>query len=239
MNFPCGPLDTIQLIALILFALLTLQCLLGIGLGIGFLLQPPLYNTIVDLNSAFDKQTYFSIYAPHILLIIGSGLVAIPIILGIVGILRRRWLYLMICLALLSLYMACLSGAVASGFAYYDQLKQNLQNDASNYSTNLIWTSIRSTYNCTINNCVSTLDDIMHANKQRIGIISSVFLLVPLLTSIIIIFHMRRDLRQPNFNDRTKLIKVYACRLLIIIKIVIISMDNHVTILIHTILKQR
>ncbi|CAF0750655.1 unnamed protein product [Rotaria sordida] len=223
MNFPCGPLDTIQLIALILFALLTLQCLLGIGLGIGFLLQPPLYNTIVDLNSAFDKQTYFSIYAPHILLIIGSGLVAIPIILGIVGILRRRWLYLMICLALLSLYMACLSGAVASGFAYYDQLKQNLQNDASNYSTNLIWTSIRSTYNCTINNCVSTLDDIMHANKQRIGIISSVFLL----------------LRQPNFSDRTKLIKVYACRLLIIIKIVIISMDNHVTILIHTILKQR
>ena len=63
MNFPCGPLDTIQLIAFILFGLLTIQCLLGIGLGIGFLLQPPVYNTVVSLNSAFNKQAYFSIYA--------------------------------------------------------------------------------------------------------------------------------------------------------------------------------
>jgi hypothetical protein len=63
MNFPCGPLDTIQLIAFILFGLLTLQCLLGIGLGIGFLLQPPVYNTVINLNSAYHKQAYFSIYA--------------------------------------------------------------------------------------------------------------------------------------------------------------------------------
>jgi hypothetical protein len=63
MNFPCGPLDTIQLIALILFGLLTLQSLLGIGLGIGFLLQPPLYNTVISLDSAFNKNAYFSIYA--------------------------------------------------------------------------------------------------------------------------------------------------------------------------------
>lgn len=66
MNLPCGPLDTIQLIALILLGLLTLQCLLGIGLGIGFLLQPPVYNTVVSLNSAFNKQAYFSIYARKI-----------------------------------------------------------------------------------------------------------------------------------------------------------------------------
>jgi hypothetical protein len=128
----------------------------------------------------------------HILLIIGSGLVAVPIILGIFGLLRRRWLFLMICLALLSFYMAILSGAVASGFAYFDQLPQNLQNDSINY-TNNVWTNIRSTYNCT-GTCVSTLLHAMHANKQRIGIISSVFLLVPLLTSIMIIFHMRRDI---------------------------------------------
>ncbi|CAF2989504.1 unnamed protein product [Rotaria socialis] len=193
MNFPCGPLDSIQLIALILFGLLTLQCLLGIGLGIGFLLQPPLYSTVINLNSAFNKQAYFSIYAPHILLIIGSGIVALPIILGIFGILRRRWRYLMICLALLSLYMACLSGAVASGFAYFDQLERNLRSDSINYSTNTIWTQISSTYNCAISSCVTQLDNIMHENKQRIGIISSVFLLVPLLTCITIIAHMRRD----------------------------------------------
>jgi len=192
MNFPCGPLDTIQLIALILFGLLTLQCLLGIGLGIGFLLQPPVYNTIINLDSAFNKQAYFSIYAPHILLIIGSGLVAVPIILGIFGILRRRWFYLMICLALLSLYMAFLSGACASGFAYFDQLKQNLQNDRNDLDP--VWITIRSTYNCNMNDCVSTLTDVMHMNKQRIGIISAVFLLVPLLTSITIMFHMRRDI---------------------------------------------
>ncbi len=132
-------------------------------------------------------------FLAHILLIIGSGLVALPIILGIFGILRHRWRYLIICLALLSLYMAFLSGAVASGFAYFDQLLQNLQNDIASYSTNSVWTSISSTYNCTINTCVSTLDAAMNANKQRIGIISSVFLLVPLLTTITIIFHMRRD----------------------------------------------
>ena len=63
MNLPCGPLDSIQIIGLILFILLTLQSLLGIGLGIGFLLQPPLYRTIIDLNAAFNRQAYFSIYA--------------------------------------------------------------------------------------------------------------------------------------------------------------------------------
>lgn len=135
----------------------------------------------------------WGVFLAHILLIIGSGLVALPIILGIYGILQRRWRYLMLCLALLSLYMAFLSGAVASGFAYFDQLKQNLQNDLTTFSTNSVWTSVRTTYNCTINTCATTLDDVMHANKQRIGIISSVFLLVPLLTTISIIFHMRRD----------------------------------------------
>lgn len=134
-----------------------------------------------------------SSFSAHILLIIGSGLVALPVILGIVGILRRRWRYLMLCLALLSLYMAFLSGAVASGFAYFDQLKQNLQSDLNTSSTNAVWSSIRTTYNCTFSTCATTLDEVMHANKQRIGIISSVFLLVPLLTTITMIFHMRRD----------------------------------------------
>jgi len=193
MNFPCGPLDSIQLVALILFGLLTLQCFLGIGLGIGFLVQPPLYNTIISLNAAFNRQAYFSIYAPHLLLIIGSGIVALPIILGIYGVLRRRWLYLMICLALLSLYMACLSGAVASGFAYYDRLRPTLEQDVA-VTTASIWSSVQTTYNCTRTTCVSALESAMYANKQRIGIISSVFLLVPLLTSIMIIFHMRRDI---------------------------------------------
>ena len=127
----------------------------------------------------------------HLLLIIGSGIVALPIILGAFGVLRRRWRYLMICLALLSLYMAFLSGAVASGFAYYDQLRPTLEADAQ-ATTNPVWPSIRTTYNCT-NNCISVLENAMYANKQRIGIISAVFLLVPLLTSIMIIFHMRRD----------------------------------------------
>ncbi len=63
MNFPCGPLDSIQLIALILFILLILQSLLGIGLGIGFLVQPPLYGTIINLDAAFNRIAYFSIYA--------------------------------------------------------------------------------------------------------------------------------------------------------------------------------
>lgn len=95
--------------------------------------------------------------------------------------------------------MAFLSGACASGFAYFDQLKVNLQNDTRNYATNDVWRSVTSTYNCstitttTIPTCVSKLDDVMHANKQRIGIISAVFLLVPFLTFIIIIYLMRRD----------------------------------------------
>ena len=129
----------------------------------------------------------------HLLLIIGSGIVAIPIILGVFGILRRRWFYLMICLALLSLYMACLSGAVASGFAYYDQLRPTLETDYQDTS-NPVWSPIQTTYNCSRPTCVSVLESAMYANKQRIGIISSVFLLVPLLTSIITIFHMRRDI---------------------------------------------
>lgn len=109
----------------------------------------------------------------------------------------------MLCLALLSLYMAFLSGAVASGFAYFDQLKQNLQSDLNTFSTNAVWTSVRTTYNCNFNTCATTLDEVMHANKQRIGIISSVFLLAPLLTAIIIIFYMRRDVlyfnRHPTY----------------------------------------
>lgn len=63
MNLPCGPLDWVQFVGLILFVLLTLQSLLGIGLGIGFLLEPPLYNTVINLNAAFNRQAYFSIYA--------------------------------------------------------------------------------------------------------------------------------------------------------------------------------
>ncbi|CAF1440089.1 unnamed protein product [Rotaria sp. Silwood1] len=193
MNFPCGPLDTIQLIALILFVLLTLQSLLGIGLGIGFLLEPPLYRTIIDLNSAFNRQAYFSIYAPHILLIIGSGIVLIPIILGVVGILRRRWRFLIISLALLSLYMAILSGAVASGFAYYDRLRPTLETDIAQTSAS-IWPTVRTTYNCTGTNCVTALENAMYSNKQRIGIISVVFLLVPSLITLIMMFQMRRDI---------------------------------------------
>ena len=134
-----------------------------------------------------------SIILAHLLLIIGSGIVAIPIILGIMGILRRRWLFLMICLALLSLYMACLSGAVASGFAYYDQLRPTLDTDYQDAS-NAVWSTVQTTYNCTRSTCVSTLEKAMYDNKQRIAIISCVFLLVPFLTSITTIFHMRRDI---------------------------------------------
>lgn len=89
--------------------------------------------------------------------------------------------------------MAFLSGAVASGFAYYDQLRPMLNADASN-TNNPVWLSIGTTYNCFSTGCASTLENAMYANKERIGIISSVFLLVPLLTCIIIIFHMRRDI---------------------------------------------
>ncbi|CAF0776036.1 unnamed protein product [Didymodactylos carnosus] len=173
MNFVFSALDTIQKIALLLFTLLAIQCLLGIGLGIGYLLQPPLYT--------------------HLLLIIGSGLVAVPIILGIFGIVQRRWRYLMACLAFLSLYMSILSGSVACGFAIYDQLDPVLKQDILQ-TTAPIWTNIQTTYSCTRANCVQALESAMYANKQRIGIISVCFLLVPILTSITIIFHMRRDL---------------------------------------------
>jgi hypothetical protein len=210
MNLPCGPLDSIQLIALILFILLTLQSLLGIGLGIGFLLQPPLYSTIINLNAAFNRQAYFSIYArksysfksmsnknffvlAHILLIIGSGIVAIPIIFGILGILKRRWRYLIISLALLALYMSILSGACASGFAYYDRLDPTFQIDIAQ-TTAPIWTSVSTTYNCVGTNCVTVLENAMYSNKQRIGIISAVFLLVPGLTILLLMYQMRQDI---------------------------------------------
>lgn len=211
MNFPCGPLDSIQLLALILFILLTLQSLLGIGLGIGFLLQPPLYRTIIDLNSAFNRQAYFSIYArmfqnfilkskkrkinmflAHILLIIGSGIVIISIVCGFIGVLRRRWRFLIISLIFLSLYMSILSGACASGFAYYDRLRPTLETDIAQTSAP-IWTSIRSTYNCAGTSCITALENAMYSNKQRIGIISAVFLLVPGLTILILLYQMRQD----------------------------------------------
>ncbi|CAF3481446.1 unnamed protein product [Rotaria socialis] len=193
MNFPCGPLDSIQLIALILFILLIFQSLLGIGLGIGFLLQPPLYGTIIDLNSAFNRQAYFSIYAPHILLIIGSGIVIIPILFGVLGILRRRWRYLIISLALLALYISILSAAAACGFANYDRLRPTLETDVSQTSVS-VWSSVRTTYNCTGTNCIVALENAMYSNKQRIGIISVIFLVIPLLTILIIMLQMRRDI---------------------------------------------
>ncbi|CAF0775893.1 unnamed protein product [Didymodactylos carnosus] len=193
MNLVFSALDTIQRITLVLFLLLAIQCFLGIGLGIGYLVESPLYNTIIGLNQAFNRQTYFSIYAAHLLLIISSGLVAVPIVLGILGIVQRRWRFLMTCLAFLSLYMAALSGSVACGFAIYDQLDPTLKQDSTQTNAQ-IWTNIQTTYNCTRTNCIQVLETAMYANKQRIGIISSCFLLVPLLTSIMIILHMRRDL---------------------------------------------
>lgn len=100
----------------------------------------------------------------------------------------------MIALALLSLYMALLSGAVASGFAYFDQLKVNLQNHCGQAITDPTCSSISSIYGCPRNDCIGRLDEIMHESKQRIGIISAVFLLVPLLTSITLMYHMRRNI---------------------------------------------
>ena len=129
----------------------------------------------------------------HILLIVASGIVIIPIIFGIWGIVRRRWRFLIVCLALLALYMALLSGAVASGFAYYDQLRPTLQNDVSQASAP-IWAPVRTTYNCAGTNCVSALENAMYFNKQRIGIISAVFLLVPSLLILVIMLQMRRDI---------------------------------------------
>ncbi len=89
--------------------------------------------------------------------------------------------------------MAILSGACASGFAYYDRLDSTLQTDVAQ-TTASVWTSIRTTYNCTGTNCVTALENAMYSNKQRIGIISAVFLLVPSLIIIIIMFQMRRDI---------------------------------------------
>jgi hypothetical protein len=63
LNLPCGPLDTIQLLALVLFVLLGLQSVLGICLAFAFLFQSPLYTTVINLNAAFNRQAYFSIYA--------------------------------------------------------------------------------------------------------------------------------------------------------------------------------
>ncbi|CAF3646729.1 unnamed protein product, partial [Rotaria sp. Silwood2] len=85
------------------------------------------------------------------------------------------------------------SGAVASGFAYYDRLRPTLETDISQTSAS-IWSTVRTTYNCTGTNCVTALENAMYSNKQRIGIISVVFLLVPSLTTLIIMLQMRRDI---------------------------------------------
>ena len=89
--------------------------------------------------------------------------------------------------------MAILSGAVASGFAYYDRLRPTLETDVAQ-STASVWTSVGTTYNCTGTNCITALENAMYSNKQRIGIISVVFLLVPGLTILTIMFQMRRDI---------------------------------------------
>ena len=88
--------------------------------------------------------------------------------------------------------MSILSGACASGFAYYDRLRPTLETDVAQSSAT-VWTSIRSTYNCAGTNCVNALENAMNDNKQRIGIISAIFLLVPSLVLMIIMFQMRRD----------------------------------------------
>lgn len=89
--------------------------------------------------------------------------------------------------------MAILSGACASGFAYYDRLRPTLETDFNQNSAS-IWTTIRSTYNCTGTNCLTALENAMYSNKQQIGIISAVFLLVPTLILLILLFQMRRDI---------------------------------------------
>jgi hypothetical protein len=89
--------------------------------------------------------------------------------------------------------MAILSGACASGFAYYDRLQPTLQTDIQQTSAS-IWSSVSTTYNCTGTNCVTALENAMYANKQRIGIISAVFLLVPGLTILVILYQMRLDI---------------------------------------------
>lgn len=117
----------------------------------------------------------------------------IPIIFGVVGIIQRRWRYLIISLALLSLYIAILSAAAACGFAYYDRLRPTLETDVSQTSAS-VWSSVRTTYNCTGTNCITALENAMYSNKLRIAIISVVFLLVPSLTILMIMFQMRRDI---------------------------------------------
>ena len=166
--------------------------MISIQLLIDKLIFPFMLVCINLYNKGSKKKEFFFLLA-HILLIIGSGIVVLPIIFGIYGILRRRWRYLIISLALLSLYMAILSGACASGFAYYDRLRPTLETDVAQTSAS-IWTSIRSTYNCTGTNCVTALENAMYSNKQRIGIISAVFLLVPGLTILILLYQMRQDI---------------------------------------------
>ena len=41
---------------------------------------------------------------------------------------------------------------------------------------------------------MSVLENAMYANKQRIGIISAVFLLVPSLTILLLLIQMRQDI---------------------------------------------
>ncbi|CAF4199191.1 unnamed protein product, partial [Rotaria magnacalcarata] len=76
-------------------------------------------------------------HVTHILLIIGSGIVIIPILFGVLGILRRRWRYLIISLALLALYISILSAAAACGFANYDRLRPTLETDVSQTSVSI------------------------------------------------------------------------------------------------------
>jgi hypothetical protein len=128
----------------------------------------------------------------HLLLLVASGLVIVAIIFGIWGLFKRRWRFLIVSLAFIALYMALVSGACASGFAYYDRLRPTLENDVTQTSAS-IWPSIRSTYNCTGTNCITALETVMYNNKQRIGIISAVFLLVPSLIIAILMLQMRRD----------------------------------------------
>ena len=89
--------------------------------------------------------------------------------------------------------MAILSGAVASGFARYDRLRPTLETDFAQTSAS-VWTSVQSNYNCTGTGCITALEDAMYSNKQRIGIISVVFLLVPGLTILTMFFQMRQDI---------------------------------------------
>ena len=126
-------------------------------------------------------------------MIIGSGIVILAIACGILGVLRRRWRFLIISLIIISLYMSILSGACASGFAYYDRLRPTLETDFAQTSAP-IWTSIQSIYNCSGTSCITALESAMYSNKQRIGIISAVFLLVPGLTILILLYQMRQDI---------------------------------------------